>query len=311
MLRLTSAIIVVASAIAPHVEAQRSAGARERHVVVADDRHQLTVWSKRPVTTPTGSILLLHGRRWSAIPNFDLQVPGPNRSVMDALVARGYAVYALDMRGNGATARDASGWLTPNRAVADVAATLDWIADRERIRAGRAVPRPALLGYSRGSGTAMLAAQRYPGTLSALVLYAFSFDVDTMLPRVTDPARPPRARNTPEGAAEDFILPAAVARVVRDAYVRAALQSDPVTVDWRRMDEFNALDPSAVRVPTLVISGARDPYASGTAHTRLFAKLATEDRSWVVLPNASHVAHIERSHEAWIHAVTTFLARPR
>lgn len=311
-MRFAVAVALGAGLFAWRVEAQPAhAAVREQHSVVADDRHRLTIWSKHPVAPPSGSILLLHGRRWSAIPNFDLQVTGASRSVMDAFVARGYAVYALDMRGNGATPRDASGWLTPSRAAADVAVALDWIAGRERSRPGRALTRPALLGYSRGSGTAMLVAQRHPGKLSALVLYAFSFDADTVLPRVADPARPPRARNTPEGAAEDFILPAAASRVLRDAYVRAALQSDPVTVDWRRMDEFNALDPAVVRVPTLVISGARDPYAAGTAHTRLFTKLGTEDRSWVMLPNASHVAHIERSHEAWVQAVTTFLTRPR
>ena len=46
---------------------------------------------------------------------------------MDELVKREFRVFALDARGYGATARDETGWLTPNRAVNDVLIILDWI----------------------------------------------------------------------------------------------------------------------------------------------------------------------------------------
>ena len=89
-----------------------------RHDVVVDGHH-LAVWEKRPAQA-RAAILLLHGRTWSSLPNFDLQVSGEQRSFMDALVEAGFDVFALDMRGYGATPRDATGWLTPNRAMADV-----------------------------------------------------------------------------------------------------------------------------------------------------------------------------------------------
>ena len=143
------------------------------------DGHPMTVWSKRPPTEVSGSILLVHGRTWSARPNFDLGVPGS--SLMDALVSRGYAVYALDQRGYGGTPRDASGWLTPDRAERDVSAVLDWVRAREetgngsrgrRGRRGR-VEKPVLLGYSRGAQVAMFVAQRHPDKLAGLVLYGY------------------------------------------------------------------------------------------------------------------------------------------
>lgn len=273
-----------------------------KHTVIADG-HPLTVWAKRPAS-PRGAILLVHGRRWSSLPNFDLRVRGEHRSVMDAFAAKGFAAYALDMRGYGATARDSTGWITPDRAAADLAAVLDWIARREDTR-------PSLLGYSRGSTVALLAAQRYPEKLSTLILYAFPVDIDTKRPVADDPVTPPRARNTREGAGEDFITPSAVSLSLREAFVSAAITADPITVDWARMHELNATDPSAVRVPTLMIAGSRDPLAAGTSHSRLFARLGTEDRAWVVLPNADHAAHIEHSHDAFIHAITSFLTRPR
>lgn len=159
-----------------------------KHVVIVDG-HPMTVWVKRPAS-PRGAILLVHGRRWSSLPNFDLRVPGEPRSVMDALATRGFATYAVDMRGYGATARDSTGWITPDRAAADLAALLDWIARRED------GARPSLLGYSRGSTVALLAAQRYPEKLSTLILYAFPVDIDPKRPVADDPVTPPRAGNT-------------------------------------------------------------------------------------------------------------------
>ena len=77
--------------------------------------HSLALWEKR-APQPKRAIVLVHGRTWSSLPDFDLQVSGEHRSLMDALVAKGYAVYALDLRGYGATARDRTGWNSPDQA---------------------------------------------------------------------------------------------------------------------------------------------------------------------------------------------------
>src|SRR3954469_18151729 len=110
-----------------------------RMVVTADDGFKLTLWRKAP-DKPRRAVLLIHGRTWSGRPDFDLQVPGEARSFMDALVAQGYAAYALDLRGYGATPRDATGFVTPERAAADTAAALRAIGGK-----------PVLFGWSRGS----------------------------------------------------------------------------------------------------------------------------------------------------------------
>ena len=77
------------------------------------DGHSLAVWSKLPAR-PRAVMLLVHGRTWSSRPDFDLQAPGEELSLMDGLVAMDIAAYAVDLRGYGATPRDASGWLTPD-----------------------------------------------------------------------------------------------------------------------------------------------------------------------------------------------------
>jgi len=276
-----------------------------RHEVLADG-HPLTLWGKRP-PTPRAAILLVHGRRWSGRPNFDLQVPGERRSLMDALVERGYAAYALDMRGYGGTPRDQTGWLTPGRAAADVAIALDWIAQNE---GNGGAGRPVLFGYSRGSSVSMLCAQQYPGKLSALVLFGFGRDVDERIPSTPDPALPPRVPNTAADGTADFITPEAISRAGVEAYVREALAANPVAVDWARMDEFNAIDPAQVKVPTLLLQCERDPLAVTAKQTKVFSRLAVSDRTWVVLPGCDHAGHVEDSQPQIVHAVAAFLDRP-
>src|SRR5204863_5664082 len=125
--------------------AQTAARPPVRHDVVVDGHH-LAVWEKKPAQS-RAVILLLHGRTWSSLPNFDLQVQGERRSFMDALAEAGIDVLALDLRGYGASERDDSGWLTPDRAIADVHAVLAWI----RQRPAQARLPVYLFGLSRGA----------------------------------------------------------------------------------------------------------------------------------------------------------------
>ena len=294
------------------VHAQSTPILERREVRV--DGHPMTVWGKRPPTPVSGSILLVHGRTWSARPNFDLRVPDSRTrvSLMDALVARGYAVYALDQRGYGGTPRDTSGWLTPDRAVRDVSAVLDWVRAREELGNGARTRRapvraPVLLGYSRGAQVALLVAQRHPAKLGGLVLYGFPV-VAAGSAVVPDPAVPPRARTTTAAAGEDFITPTMTPAGVKDAYVRTATMMDSIRADWRLETQFSAIDPARVRTPTLLLDGERDPYADAASHAAFFARLGTADRWWVVLPGVDHAAHLE-TQDAFVNAVVSFMGR--
>ena len=131
-----------APAQAPAGTAVPSSGgaAALEHFTVRVEGHPMALWARRP-PSPKGAILLIHGRTWSSLPDFDLQVPAEPRSAMQALAARGYAAYALDLRGYGGTPRDNTGWITPHRAAADVAEVLKWIAQQEKGREA-----PVLLG---------------------------------------------------------------------------------------------------------------------------------------------------------------------
>lgn len=270
--------------------------------VVADDGHKLALWEKAPAN-PTRAILFLHGRTWSSLPNFDLQVQGTPRSVMDALSQRGYAVYALDQRGYGATKRDASGWLTPQRAVRDA---LDAAASIRKRHPD--LPAPIVVGYSMGSLTALLAAQDHDDAFSALVLYGFPLDVDGTVPAALGNAKIERAKTTAKGAAEDFLTPNSAPQAVIDAYVQQSLASDPIRVDWTHLEQFK-FAPENVRIPTLLLHGVDDAYVKHASLQHLFVHLGTQDRAWVVLPHSDHVAHVEDAQGAWLRALTDFISK--
>lgn len=274
------------------------------HLTVQSDGHPLAVWARR-AATPRGAVLFVHGLTWSARPDFDLQVPGLQRSVLASFAAQGYAAYAVDLRGYGETPRDSTGWLTPRRAAADVANVLTWIGQQHP-----RLPPPALVGWSRGACISMLTAEIRPTALSALVLFGFVFDPADTFADTEVPEQPQRDKNTAENAVSDFITPEVTPAAVVHAFVEQALKADPIHIDLKGDGEYNDLKPGRVKVPTLVLFGEKDPGVSADDAGKFFAKLGTPDRQMVVIPGADHVAQLEDTHDRWVAAIIDFLTRP-
>jgi pimeloyl-ACP methyl ester carboxylesterase len=279
-----------------------AAAAPPQKFTVTADGHPLAIWARLPAA-PRLAVLLLHGRTWSSRPDFDLQVPGMQRSVLASLEAKGIAAYALDQRGYGATPRDSTGWLTPKRAAADVAIVLRWIAARHPT-----LPRPALVGWSLGAATAHLAAATSPQLMSSVVLFGYAPDPDGELPADVDTTMPLRAKTTAESAASDFISPKVTPPIVVKTFVETALKTDPIAVDWRHEDEF-IYDSSRIAIPTLVMFGERDPGVDRDAAELFLARLKTDQKRLVEIPGADHCAQLENTHDVWINEVTNFVTR--
>lgn len=272
----------------------------ERHTVMADG-HPIALWEKS-AEYASEAILLVHGKTWSALPDFDLQVEGEDLSLMDGLVEEGYAVFAVDLRGYGETPRDETEWLTPDRAADDVAIVVDWIANSNDW-----ARKPHLFGWSMGSTISQLSVQRHPGRVASLTLFGYWRDDDVDLPADEPGIRPEKAKNTAEHAASDFITPGAISRKAIDAYVAQALAADPVRVDLRAMDEYNALDGAMIHVPTLVIVGEHDPLAPAEYQAKLYTRLATGHKQWVTVPGGDHAAFLESPRGYFIHELVAFL----
>lgn len=292
--------IVTAALLLCLLSIAATAAERQRHTVMADG-HPLALWEKS-ATDAAEAILLVHGRTWSAIPDFDLQVEGEELSLMDGLVSQGFAVYAIDLRGYGESPRDDTGWLTPDRAAADIAIVLEWISNHRTYRI-----RPHLFGWSLGSTNSMLMAQRRPELISSLTLFGFWRNLDEVLPADKTGISPQRLPNTAEAAASDFITPGSISQKAIDTYVAVSLASDPVKTDLRHFDHYNALDPAQVRTPTLVIQGEFDPIAPTEYQQKLFTRLATGHKQWVTVPGGDHAAFMETPRAYFIDELVTFL----
>ncbi len=276
------------------------AASLQRHAVVVEG-HPFAVWSKAP-ENPEAVMLLIHGRTWSTRPDFDLQVPGEDLSLMDGLVHLGIAAYGLDLRGYGETARDATGWLTPDRAALDVTAVLEWIHRRHPELA-----RPVLFGWSYGAMVSQLAVQRSPESASGLIL--FGYPLRPGFDRSPENAEPLRAPTTAEAAASDFILPGTISDAAVEAFVASALTHDPVRMDWRALEQWRALDGTDVRIPVLLLQAAEDPLALTDVHGLLFQTLETKDKVWAVIPGGDHAAFMETPRPYFLGLIDGFVFR--
>jgi len=271
-----------------------------QHQVLAAG-HPLTVWEKSPLQ-PTAVILLLHGRTWSSLPDFDLQVEAESLSFMDGLNALGYAVYALDARGYGATPRDSSGWLTPDRAARDATLVIEWIKTRVDLDVH-------LYGWSYGSMVSQLVVQRAPNKVQSVMLFGYPFEPARHLedPAFKYPVQPPNETNTAANAASDFIVSGAISEAAIAAYVEAALAADPHRVDFKNLHEWAELDPSLITTPTLLLQGEFDPLAAPADLPAFFTRIKTANKWWVVLSGGDHAALLEKPRGKMLQAIDSFI----
>ena len=290
--------IVIFAALLLSMSATLAQTTAIQHTVDADG-HPMALWEKS-VAQPKGYILLHHGRTWSSIPDFDLQVSGEDLSLMDGFNDMGYSVWALDARGYGETPRDSSGWNTPDRAAQDLAIVLDWL----RARNGETTH---VWGWSYGSMVAQLTAQRYPLAIASVTLFGYPTDPDAQIPQSNSQSEPSARPTTRAAAASDFIVPGSISQHAIDTYVAAALKADPIRADWNQQHQWNALDGESLELPTLLLQAEFDPLADTDAHARFFAKIANPNKQWVVLPGGDHAALLETPRAKLIKSTIDFI----
>jgi len=259
----------------------------EKLVVDAAGGQQVTVWARRS-ERPQGTVVLVHGLTWSARTVFDFEPRSGSRSLLKALAAAGFAAYAIDLPGYGSSPRVSSGWLAPTRAAEVVEAVLPIVARRHP-----GLPPPVLLGWSRGSKISALVATRAKQPLSGLVLYGYNLDPTAPPDHGPASGQPPVLPNTAAWARSDFITPAVASPALIEDFVTAALAADPIRVDVCCDVEFREIRPEAIRLPTLLLHGARDPAFKPAVATAFFAHLATTERRWIIVASGDHAAHLE------------------
>lgn len=268
------------------------------HTVMADG-HPMALWEKS-IPNPKGHIILHHGRTWSSLPDFDLQVEGEELSLMDSFNKMGYSVWALDARGYGKTPRDETGWNTPDRAAKDLSIILHWLSEKNG-------EKTHVWGWSLGSMIAQLAAQKYPENMKSVTLFGYPVRSDEKIPENTISGEPPREPTTAEAAASDFIVPGSISQKAIDEYVRHSLRADPVRSDWKNAHEWNQLDASKVTLPVLLLQGELDPLTSTEFHAKVFSAFPNANKQWVVLKGGDHAALLEKPRVRLVDASINFI----
>jgi pimeloyl-ACP methyl ester carboxylesterase len=297
---LISSFTIISCSSQQAVEEQNLKAVLVEHSVLADG-HPIAVWEKS-TRNAKEAILLVHGRTWSALPDFDLQVEGEDLSLMDGLVEAGYAVYAIDMRGYGNTPRDKTEWLTPDRGAEDLAIVVQWISKQSNWQI-----KPHLFGWSFGSTNSHLMAQHHPELISSLTLFGYWKDSDEKLAPDPEGMALKKEINTAEAAASDFITPGSISQKAIDAYVKISLEADPIRVDVRNMEQYNQLDPAKIITPTLIIQGEFDPIAPTDRQMKLYTRLGTSHKQWVTVPGGDHAAFMETPRAYFLHSLISFL----
>jgi alpha-beta hydrolase superfamily lysophospholipase len=298
---LASALALVLLCVLGSATAPASTPTEPERLTVNASGQQLTVWL-RPSEHPQGTVVLVHGRTWSARPVFDFEPRSGSRSLLKALAAAGLTAYAIDLPGYGSSRRDPSGWLAPTRAVEAVEAVLHAVAQRHAD-----LPAPVLLGWSRGSKISALVATRANQPLSALVLYGYN--LDPAAPPDNGPAtgKAPALPNTAEWARSDFVTPTVASAALIEDFVSAALAADPIRVDVCCDVEFLAIRPESIRVPTLLLHGGRDPAFKPAVAAAFFSRLAAAERRWIIVAGGDHAAHLEDTAPEVVSAMIDFI----
>ncbi len=273
---------------------------------------ELSVWEKRAGRIApaefarTGRVVLLaHGATISSRPDFDLDFPpdksGLTYSLMEYLAAHGYDVFSVDYQNYGGSGRVPCGLCVTSQVAAnDIGAAVDYI------RKLRHVERVDLLGWSWGATTAGLYAQQHPDKIARLVQYALYVEHDRYPERV--PAEEFRRVDMDRCCRGDFVAEGTDPGVF-EAYARAALAAEERAPNGVYADVFGRmplLDPSQIKVPTLLIYGALDSVC--TIHQKAlpayFRDLGTDDKAFVVVPGGGHALLLMQQRGRFYEEVT-------
>lgn len=286
---------------------------------------------QRPLHESTGSpVLFIHGSSFPSALSFAFEMDG--KSWMDVMASNGYDSYALDFLGYGKSDRYPEMWSGGSRPVGrarEARDDIDRAVDLVRERAGGR--KVTLIAHSWGGLVAAMYAQAHSEKIAALVLFAAippSVPVQTSRPeevtRVANDMLPEeRIRRMDRLRPAD--QPSVLAKEVFTEWGPRWLASDPqssarklATVrfpagpdqDLADLGQGAAFyDPAAITVPTLLIRGGWDTFPSDAHFKALFGQLTQAPyKKYVVVPDGTHVMHLERSRHRLYDEVLRFLS---
>ena len=276
---------------------------------VSREGHRLHVWEKCPATSnqepPSAEkvTLLVHGGTYSGQTDYDIQVPGKDYSLMDHLAGQGHDVFTFAVWGYGKSDRPQDGFqVTTESAAQDAAAVIEAICQM------RGIDSVNILGWSWGGRISSIYASRHPNRVRRLVLYAGGAGNRSSAdePPPAESWRTITRENILARIEQDVVIPAA-----QEAFVEAALAWDVKAPNGTRLESVEkgtaaAAVPEEISTPTLIIYGARDGAYEAHRVADFFARLNTQDKELMVLPDSGHFLFIQKPRMRFFRAVAEF-----
>ncbi|PTL76074.1 hypothetical protein DAT35_51855 [Vitiosangium sp. GDMCC 1.1324] len=265
------------------------------------------VW--RPPGEPRTVVAIVHGIG---------EHGGRFKNIVHHLVARGHAVYAIDLRGHGRSPGQRGHLLSWAEYREDVKAFLEKVSAREP-------GRPLFIyGHSMGGLIVLDYVLRHPEGLSGTIISGPPFEsVGVATPLMVASARilsrlwPTFSLEVPLEPAALSREPAMVTQYLEDPLVhrKCSARWAAEAIDANLWVKAHATD---LRVPLLLLHGEEDRINTAAGTRRFFESVTFPDKALYVLPGGYHEPHNDPGHEQVLQRVEEFLlshapttARPR
>src|SRR6266581_1282543 len=259
-------------------------------------------------------VLLIHGS-WGDGRTWDF----PDRSVMDYLAVRGYDVYALDLRGMGLSDHPTNYFTIDiiNR-VYDAVAVASYIV----AKTGKV---PVVMGWSQGGVIAGLLAASTPQLVAGVGFLSVAPDGFSIPPDLASQVPGIIASGVdrfplPPNDLFEFVFGTdpitGRPTISSDAFATFVSISEPDSVHAL----FEAASPAFfdaalvpawpnIKVPALVVDGARDLLVGQERAQALFNALGSANKRMMIYPRNSHGWFLEDNHDATMRVLDQFLSQ--
>lgn len=265
---------------------------------------------------PLPVLFLVHGSSISALPSFDLTVPGAGEySLMNVFAAYGFDVWTMDFEGYGKSTVTA-GNSDIASGVADLKAAMP-IVQRET-----GLSKYDFMGESSGAIRAGAFAMAEPERVNRLVLEAFTYTgkgsptlakrgeqtefyrTHNRRPRGIDMIRSIFTRDKP--GTSDPHVPEAIAK--------AEMPNGDTVPTGTYLDmtaNLPLVDPTKVLCPVLMVRGEYDGISTDADLLDFFVKLPNADKQYIIIPGAAHAIGMSLTRANLWHVMEEFLTMPQ
>ncbi|WP_428534201.1 alpha/beta hydrolase [Rhodopila sp.] len=288
--------------------------ARKGDVTLAMYRKRMH--APRPNEAKLPVLFLVHGSSISALPSFDLTVPGAGEySLMDVFARYGFDVWTMDFEGYGKSSVT-SGNSDIASGVADLRAATP-VVERETGQS-----KFHFMGESSGAIRAAAFAVAEPGRVDRLVLEAFTYTgkgsptlskrgeqttfyrTHNRRPRGEDMIKSIFTRDKP--GTSDPRVPLAIAKAEMPNG-----DSVPTGTYLDMTANLPLVDPAKVQSPVLMVRGQYDGISTEEDLLDFFTKLPTPDKQYAVIPGAAHAVGMSLTRADLWHVMHEFLTMPK